>query len=36
MMEEEYRYIFPEDPKNTTLEILKIRLKEDFKERVQS
>ena len=36
MMEEEYWYIFPEDPKNTTIEILKIRLKEDFKERVQS
>lgn len=36
MMEEEYWYIFPEDPKNTTIEILKIRLREDFKERVQS
>lgn len=35
MMEEEYWYIFPEDPKNTTIEILKIRLKEDFKERIQ-
>ncbi len=34
MMEEEYWYIFPEDPKNTTIEILKIRLKEDFKERI--
>lgn len=33
MMEEEYWYIFPEDPKNITIEILKIRLREDFKER---
>lgn len=36
MMEEEYWYIFPENPKNTTIEILKIRLKEDFKERMLS
>lgn len=36
MMKEKYGYDHPENPENVTIEVLKLRLREDFKERISN